>query len=59
MTKFSNEFRLKLALEVEVGQPLNAVARKCNVGENTLCTGVYNYRTGGTEQLVAVREKYT
>jgi len=59
MTKFSHEFRLKLVMEVEEGMPLGTVARNHNVGKRTLHTWVYNYRSGGVEQLTAVRRRYT
>ena len=59
MTKFSHEFRLKLVMEVEEGMPLGTVARNHNVGKRTLRTWVYNYRSGGVEQLTAVKGSYT
>jgi transposase-like protein len=43
MSKFSKEFRMKLILELEDGQPLKAVARKYGVGRNTVRTWWCNY----------------
>jgi len=59
MTKFSHEFRLKLVMEVEEGIPLKTVARKYSVGRSTLLNWIYQYRSGGAEQLTSVKGSYT
>lgn len=59
MTKLSHEFRVKVVMEVEAGLPLKAVARNHNVCHNILRTWVWNYRSGGVEQLTAVKGSYT
>ncbi len=59
MTKFSHEFRVKLVMEVESGLPLRTVAQKYNVSTKTLRTWAYHYRSGGIEQIVAIRGHYT
>lgn len=59
MTKFSEELRLKLVLEVEGGQPLGAVARRNGVGRTTLQSWYHRYRAGGVKQLVTTNQHYT
>jgi len=59
MTKFNKDFRLKLVMEVDQGNPLQAVAKRYGVDRNTLRAWYTKYSHGGVDQLFSVNRRYT
>lgn len=59
MTKFSEELRVQVMLEIDVGDSISGAARKYGVARQTVQTWYKHYLAGGVEQLVAKRQKYS
>lgn len=59
MTKYSNEFRLRLVMEVESGQSIRAVARAHGILRKNLQRWVSFYEHGGIEQLISTKQEYS
>lgn len=59
MTKYSNEFRVKLVMELDQGKSFHAVAREYGVTRSTLQQWYAKYSNGGVKQLVSINGQYT
>lgn len=59
MTKFNQEFRVKVIKERISGKSFATIAKRFNVGESTVKTWFSRYEAGGTDQLLRVNRYYT
>ncbi|AEG58418.1 transposase IS3/IS911 family protein [Desulforamulus ruminis DSM 2154] len=59
MTKYSDEFQLRLVMEVESGQSITVVARAHGIPKKNLQRWVSIYEHGGIEQLLLKKQHYS